>query len=222
VDICFSDVSVAHGAKSVLRHLTCVFPEGVHYVFAQNGVGKTTLLEVAVGLVTPTWGAVTWGDDPLALAVKRRRVPAAYCPTHPSFYDGARVDEAIRLYHFMNDITTLGDPLISFDPFGLGNYRSKYFGELSFGWKKRVLLHMALSVDAPLLALDEPYVGLDRESRSVLAELIGRRLHHGVTLVTSNGDINDIPTDGSVHRLLSPDASGSVPSQLVRVSCQRG
>jgi ABC-type multidrug transport system ATPase subunit len=82
-------------------------------------------------------------------------------PASAKFYDGASVDFAVRLYLTLRGADVPRDIFESYDPFSLREYARAPFGDLSLGWKKRVMLHMAFASDSTVLVLDEPTVGLD-------------------------------------------------------------
>jgi ABC-type multidrug transport system ATPase subunit len=105
-------------------------------------------------------------------------------PASAKFYDGVTVDFAIRLYLSLRGVAIRGDVFESFDPFSLSDYAGAAFGDLSLGWKKRVMLHMAFASDPGVLLLDEPTIGLDIDGIECLTRLMLHRECHGITIVT--------------------------------------
>lgn len=211
----FEKVSKAFGGRRIISHLSCELPAGVHWLEADNGVGKTTLLEMAVGLTCPTWGVVSWKGRQVRVATREGMARVAYCPSKPSYYDGSRVEDAVRLYQMLHRLPVSGDMFSDFDPFDLHRVRNVVFGELSFGWKRRALLHMTFSIQPSILALDEPFVGLDGNGCDVLHELLAARQAEGITLVTGHG-MNGINRNGfSSHRLLTSEDGLSRQTMLI-------
>lgn len=198
----FSDLSKSYAENVVIRRLSGSLENGIHYVRAGNGGGKTTLLELASGVAMPTWGQVTWRGCCIAKAVRRGDIFAAYCPARPSFYEGSTVANALRLYNYAHGLSVPRDPFDLCDPFDLSSVRNTLFGDLSFGWKKRVLIQMVFSGSPEILALDEPSIGLDSGAQDVLRALVASRACIGITLIADHDASAGAPLVGTAHRLI--------------------
>jgi manganese/iron transport system ATP-binding protein/manganese/zinc/iron transport system ATP- binding protein len=72
---------------------------------------------------------------------------------------------------------------------GLSEYASASFGELSGGQRQRVLIARALTADADLLLLDEPYTGLDSSSATLLDRLIEDLAGQGRAVMIATHDV---------------------------------
>jgi len=216
MSLVFKGLSKAYGTHVVLRDLSATLRTGIHYIRARNGGGKTTLLELASGMSKPTWGAVEWMVSGGTASVKSKRVNTAYCPAKPLFYEGSTVRDAVRLYSYLHGCGVERDPFFSFDPFGLSSVQRTMFGDLSFGWKKRVLLHMVFSRRVEILALDEPSVGLDSMAQSILTALIKARVGTGVTMIADHSTLNELSGVATLHDL-SWNGAGEDSRSLLRV-----
>ena len=197
----FNGVSKAYGRRAVICHLQADLPCGVHHIHADNGAGKTTLLQLAVALAKPTWGEISWFGSSLSDSIRTRRAAAAFCPADPSFYDSASVSDAIRAYRSMHCLDDLRDPFSGFDPFDLSDWRDSRFGSLSFGWRKRVLLHMVFCARPDIMALDEPTVGLDATGLAALSSLIAARRRDTITIIAGHGGVASELGFGMSHSL---------------------
>ncbi len=134
-----------------------------------NGAGKTTLLECLTGLCSVQAGTVRWDDRPLGPDERNRVLwyqPDNILPyarqrvaTTLSFFrsiHGAGKDDLADLVKRLELTPVLRQPLLN----------------LSKGYRRRVLLAMALLSRQPLLLLDEPFDGFDlRQALSVMALL---------------------------------------------------
>jgi ABC-type multidrug transport system ATPase subunit len=158
--------------------------DGIYLVEGANGVGKTTLLEVMCGLADPTLGEVLLNGR----SVHSRRVSVGHgiimVPAAAKFYEGATVDSAVRLYLSLQGVAIPRDLFEAFDPFSLRDYAQVAFGDLSLGWKKRLMLHMAFAAESTVLVLDEPTVGLDTDGIECLVDLMRSRAFIGITVTT--------------------------------------
>ncbi|SFW33179.1 ABC transporter ATP-binding protein [Luteibacter sp. UNCMF366Tsu5.1] len=171
-ELILDGVRKGYGSRCVLRDATAVLRPGVHLIEGDNGVGKSTLLSIMSGTLAPTAGRVLLdGRDMFAKRPQRRR-QLAFVPAEPTFFEGVTVSSALQLYLSLQGVRCVADPLDVADPFGLHQVSEFRFGDLSLGWRKRVLLHMALVTVAEFIVLDEPTVGLDQDAVRVLVELI--------------------------------------------------
>jgi ABC-2 type transport system ATP-binding protein len=154
-----------------------------------NGSGKTTILRILTGYLTPSSGtARIAGLDIVAdaHAIKQR---VGYVPENAPLYDGMRVRELLR---FMARIKGLGRADTSAAIEGvvgrlaLDRVMPRSIGTLSKGFRQRVAIAQALLGRPEILILDEPSNGLDPaqiiEMRGLIRGLAGEM----TILVTSH------------------------------------
>ncbi|RAO12661.1 ABC transporter ATP-binding protein [Micromonospora noduli] len=143
-------------------------PGEVAIVLGRNGVGKSTLLQVAAGVLRPGRGRVT--DRPARVGWVPERFPADQPFTVTRYLTGmarvaglgrAAADEAVTSWT---------------DRLGLSAFRSVRLPELSKGTAQKVGLAQALLRPPGLLVLDEPWEGLDAATRELVPELIAEVL----------------------------------------------
>jgi ABC-2 type transport system ATP-binding protein len=151
-------VSKSFGAKTVLDAVSAhLSTTGVTLLSGPNGAGKTTLIRCILGLETHT-GRITWDGRALKPADRRCAPVFDDTPLHP------------KLTGHQNLVVLGGGrPLRSsayLDRSALQQRVSSY----SFGQRKRLALMLALSSDAPLVVLDEPWNGLDDEGIAQLRD----------------------------------------------------
>ncbi len=144
-------------------------------IVGRNGIGKTTLVRLLLGELTPTKGKVTWGGT----------TTRAYFPQegHGLFPDkDASILDWIKGHTDNQDINNmrsmLGRMLFS------GDDVKKQVGILSGGEKVRCLLSMVMLQEANVLVLDEPTGHLDMESIEALQEALEE--YQGTLVVVSH------------------------------------
>ncbi|MEU7804800.1 ABC transporter ATP-binding protein [Micromonospora arborensis] len=154
-------------------------PGEVAVVLGRNGVGKSTLLQVAAGVLRPGRGRVT--GRPARVGWVPERFPADQPFTVTRYLTGmarvaglrgAAVDEAVTSW---------------IDRLGLAAFRSVRLPELSKGTAQKVGLAQAMLRLPGLLVLDEPWEGLDAATRELVPELIAEVLAaDGAVLVSDH------------------------------------
>lgn len=163
-------VSVSYGTKRAVDDVSFVIPKGrVVGLLGHNGAGKTTLMKAMVGL------ARTQGDlSVLGLNPIKDRVPllqsACYIPDVAILPRWARVEDIITL---MSGLHPRFSPdraraLLKRTSVGL---RDKV-GTLSKGMVVQAHLALVAAIDAKLMILDEPTLGLDVLSRKAFYEML--------------------------------------------------
>ena len=145
-----------------------------------NGSGKTTLLESLAGLLTVDSGEVLLNDTPSALS--RRKQFIWYQPDDIAPYAQQRVETTLTFFRqsFGRDEHLL-ENLIK--RLALTSVLGKRFFQLSKGYRRRVLLALALLSTQQLLLLDEPFDGFDlRQTLSVIELLKDSRVGRSLIL----------------------------------------
>ena len=138
-----------------------------------NGAGKTTLLRILATLSRPTEGSVRVGgldlaQDPNAL---RRRV--GFLSHQPLLYDDLSGEENLRFYGRMYEVGGLeARANAMLEQVGLAHARHDLVRTYSRGMKQRLSIGRALLHDPPVLLLDEPYTGLDRQAAGMLDRIL--------------------------------------------------
>jgi len=150
-------------------------------VIGGNGTGKTTLLRIIAGLVPPSKGEIRiMGLPP---SDPRARMLVGIVLHSTLTYDELTVRENLNYYaslYNIRDYDAEEDETV--ERLGLKNRLDQRAGELSFGWRKRANIARALLHRPALLAIDEPFTGLDDDAVETL-----RGLREKVGLVVLSG-----------------------------------
>jgi ABC-2 type transport system ATP-binding protein len=156
-----------------------------------NGAGKSTFLKQLSGQLQPTSGAIDIaGVDMVAHPQRAKRFLSAV-PQESQPLENLSVEEHVRYFGLIKGMDPRrADVEVSrvLDLVGLTSQRTKLARELSGGFKRRVLIAIALAgADARLLLLDEPTTGLDPSARrSVWAVIEALRSERKGILLTTH------------------------------------
>ncbi len=153
-----TDLTVRYADKTVLDGLTLALPDsGLTFLTGPSGRGKTTLLRVLAGLLTPDAGTVEVPSRPVMLFQEDRLFPTL---------DALGQVEAVLPKDRRAEAPALLD-LVE-----LPDAAHKKPGELSGGMARRLSLARCLAVEGDLLLLDEPFAGVDLErAKRILTRL---------------------------------------------------
>ena len=158
------------GGVEALRGIDLKFPQGkLTSLLDPSGCGKTTLLKIIAGLLEPSSGEVI---------VAGKRVTKPGPERAFVFQDFALLPWATVLRNVAFGLELRGVPKAEREKtarhyiadVGLSGFEEKYPHELSGGMRQRVGLARALSVDADVLLLDEPFSAVDEQNRRKFQE----------------------------------------------------
>lgn len=182
--------------RQVLKDLTFSIPVGqITAVMAPSGVGKTTLLRILMGLETADSGQIEGLNDVRLSAVfQEDRLCANLSPV-----------SNIRLV--TGPSLSREEILSALAQTGLSDCACQPVRELSGGQRRRVALLRALLAPWELLLLDEPFKGLDTETRKQIMDyvLLHFRKMAGRTVLLVTHDENEAAyMAGNIFTLPSP------------------
>ena len=224
-----SGVHFDYQGNSVLREATFDLEEETcSALIGTNGVGKTTLLRIAAGTLSPASGEVILRGRPIkTLPLKEIARTVALVPQQlelPFDFTVQQVVEQGRTpYIGMLRGPGRSDRLAverALDLADVSNLRHRIFNELSGGERQRVKIALGLAQEPRLLLLDEPTQNLDIGRQVGLIDLLHFLRDEGITILASMHDLHLVDKNFSTVLLLSPGqplASGS-PEQMLKPS----
>lgn len=180
-------------------------PGHVYGVLGENGVGKSTLMKLASGVLIPTAGSVTINGREASLREEATMAKIIYLPEEFSL-------PALTLDEFRK-VTTPFYPSFSDESFEeccrvLDVVRDRRLDKLSMGQRKRAYLAFAFACRAEWLLLDEPTNGLDVAAKEAFRRLVARYVDEGQSIIISTHSVREI--DSLIDHLIILDRKGIV------------
>ena len=182
-DIVIRGLCKAFDGKQVLRDFSAALPAGqVTGLMAPSGAGKTTLLRILMGLGTIT-------------GLEGLRLSAVF--QEDRLCENLNPVSNLRLVTLALSRTAAAEALAAV---GLTDCQRQPARELSGGMRRRVAILRALLAEYDLLFLDEPFKGLDQETKEIVMADTRRRCA-GRTVLFVTHDPAELEALGAVQRL---------------------
>jgi molybdate transport system ATP-binding protein len=188
VSVLAVDVAKALGAFTLAARFQA--PDGVTALFGPSGAGKTTIVNMIAGLLTPDRGSIVLDDEVLFDAAAgvdvpphRRRIGYVFQEGRLFPHLGVRqnLDYGRRMSGHSRDVTAFERVVALLD---IGHLLDRRPRMLSGGERQRVAIGRALLMQPRLLLLDEPLAGLDAaRKREILPYLVRLRDEAHVPMV---------------------------------------
>ena len=165
-------------------------PGQIYGILGDNGVGKTTLIQLMCGLLKPDSGKISYGDiemfshsakvlenifivteEPMLPAITLKNYIKATAPFYPKFSNDD-MSRYLEAFEVSEDI---------------------HLKSLSMGQKKKVVLSFALATNVSVLLMDEPTNGLDISGKSHFRKFISSYMEvEGRSVVISTHQLRDV------------------------------
>jgi len=176
----------------VFEDLSLNLPKGsIVGLLGCNGEGKTTLLKLLCGqLLRQSGNLLVNGDDPSKR--KRKALEQVYYLPEEIFMPDLKVKTYFSLItpfypNYSQEIAEAAMKEFNLD-------WGQRLRTLSQGQKKKAAIALALSLQTPLLLMDEPTNSLDAPSKSVFRKLIAKYISEQQTVIISTHQLRDLET----------------------------
>lgn len=162
-DLTFNHIFLSFGDRQVLSDFSLTVPAGAKCVLmGPSGSGKTSILKLAAGLCRPSSGSMTGGAPQVRVSMQFQE---------PRLLPWRTAAENVNLV-LSDSKSTLPEARVWLTRAGLAEAADLYPDQLSGGMQQRVSLCRALAAGGDLLLLDEPFRGLDEDTRAVIMRLV--------------------------------------------------
>lgn len=169
------NITVRFEKQTVIDNLSFLFEDGKAYaITGASGIGKTTLINAIAGLVHLSGGKII--SD-------HKRI--GYIFQEPRLFPWMTALENVECVCGDNQKAREYLELL------LPESANKYPDELSGGMKQRVSIARALAYEPDVLLLDEPFKGLDEDTKNNVTDIVSKHTV-GKTVILITHDLDDI------------------------------
>lgn len=177
-------IQVSHIAKSfegrtLFADLSFSLSKGINLIEGKSGCGKTTLINILMGMVKPDTGEVLYGKKDLKIA---------YSGQDETLFSDLSLNQNIQEMRLDVDQKVF-DKLVDILYF---DYQNKPINQLSGGERQKAEIILCLSKPADVYILDEPFSSLDEEVKNTVVEILNRvAVNHYVVLVNHDTSLEN-------------------------------
>ena len=205
-NICFS----YEKGQNVLHDINLeILPNQTVAIIGGSGQGKSTILDLLLGLWRPQSGEIWYGSiNHQSLDYKSLRSRVAYVSQETTLFAGTlrnNLDVGVQAYseedtHRVLEMVQL-TPMVEKLPLGLDTMIGENGVRLSGGQRQRVALARALLMAPDLLILDEATSALDLSTEAEILKAVFQRLHHTMTILIATHRTSTVQKADVVYQL---------------------
>jgi urea transport system ATP-binding protein len=169
-------VNQSYGESHIIWDATlAVEPGSCTCLMGRNGVGKSTLLKVIMGLLPATCGSIRMNGAEIAgkPAELRARVGIGYVPQGREIFPQLSVEENLRVGLVARRKRIIPERVFTLFPV-LRKMLNRRGGDLSGGQQQQLAIARALVLDPRILILDEPTEGIQPNIVSEIGDILLR------------------------------------------------
>jgi len=205
--VSLKDIHFKYENKVVLKGVNLDIPRGAFMgLVGPNGGGKTTLINIILGLKTPDKGSISILQEPIASFKDWNHIGFVSQKSNANKGFPATVFEVVAMgltakIGYFRFFTKRDKEKVNhaIEQVGMEDYAQQSIGNLSGGQQQRVFIARALVSEPELLILDEPTVGVDFKNVERFYELLhtlNREQNITLLLVTHDtGAMTEYATD---------------------------
>jgi manganese/iron transport system ATP-binding protein len=192
-----TNVGVHYRTQEALRDVNCTIKPGrITGIFGPNGAGKSTLIKALLGLVPMSSGQVLYDNKPLMQQLEK----VAYIPqrsqidwNYPATVWDVVMMGRVKKTGWLRSFSTVSRQIAkqALERVGIGELKNRPIGELSGGQQQRVFLARALTQEAEIFCFDEPFVGIDQKTQTIIFEVFQELAKNNKIVLVVNHDLGE-------------------------------
>lgn len=165
-------------------------------IIGPNGAGKSTLLKAILGLISVERGLIKYQSENIAKQLKQ----VAYIPQraqidwdYPITVEKVVMMARVRHTGLFRPYSRQSRLIVqqALERVGMWELRHRVISELSGGQQQRIFLAQALAQEAQLFLFDEPFIGVDKKTESMLFDVFDELKSQGKILIVVGHELRE-------------------------------
>lgn len=175
MSIILKDITKSFDDLDVLKNFNGTIEDNeFNFIMGESGIGKTTLINILMGLEKPDFGEIVGMDDMnLSVVFQENRLLEDF-------------DAITNLKLVANKDTKEEEIVGLLKDLGLGDSTNKKVSQFSGGMKRRLAIGRALIHKADIYVMDEPFKGLDKNLYLKTIKYVKERLEGKTVIIITH------------------------------------
>jgi heme exporter protein A len=152
---------------------------GLLQIDGVNGSGKSSLLQMCVGLIQATEGEITWNGENINDCRYQYQNDISYFGHTNGVKAGLTASENMAVMHALSGTKSNIDYSLILERIGMADMEDVLLSRMSAGQKRRIGLTRIFMAKAKLWLLDEPFNALDVKGKAIIEQLIVKHCAEG-------------------------------------------
>lgn len=201
----FSGVSLScrRGSHMLFQNLSFGLEAGsVLHLGGANGTGKTSLLRMMSGLLSPIEGKIVWEDESIAENERAHAARLSFLPVQDIALKSSETSwDNLRFWAQLWGLRDM-EVIEAMETMGVVTLKDKLVRHLSAGQKRRINLARTIMKKAPLWLADEPFIALDPEGAMLFRQALHKHTEKGGVVVIASHQSFGLQSGAYPHTLL--------------------
>lgn len=192
MEVSVNSLSKAYGTVQVLKNTTFSLKSGVIYcLMGPSGSGKTTFFRILLGLEQADSGSIVGMDNKKSTAVfqEDRLCESFHAIENVAMVLSGHSSRNRKLAY--KELRRLLPEKSLFLP----------ISALSGGMKRRVAIARAMSVNSDIILMDEPFTGLDEDTKETVIEYIKEKANGKLVIISTHQEEDVTRLNGTLIKL---------------------
>jgi ABC-type multidrug transport system ATPase subunit len=194
VELQLKNIGKKYHREWIFRSVDLQLASSSHWaLLGGNGTGKSTLIKILSGYLTPTEGLIAWKQNDRSVEIQKVHQHVALCAPYQSPFSEFTLSENFDFFAQFKGMQNGLHATTFAQLLQLEHAIDKPLKSFSSGMLQRVKLGLAICSSAPLLLLDEPSSHLDHTSTQWYCDLLTNHMAQRTVVIATNEPTKDLP-----------------------------